>query len=107
MSNSSPDDSSSLYLRYAVLFLSVIYFMHKLSLSIAHSINSITSLTINTDDLFKNRNFPQQFLQSLHLALENKQLIDVELVTEDGKRYDFKVELTNKDVFHISSQVVA
>lgn len=52
-----------------------------------YSVNSISSLTINSDDLFKNRNFPQQFLQSLHLALENKQLIDVELVSGiDGKR---------------------
>lgn len=51
-----------------------------------YSVNSISSLTINSDDLFKNRNFPQQFLQSLHAALENKNLIDIEIISEDGKR---------------------
>lgn len=44
----------------------------------------VSSLTINSDDLFKNGSFPQQFLQSLHLALIDKQLIDIELISGVG-----------------------
>lgn len=64
MSNNSPDESS-LYL----------------------SINSISSLAISADDLFKNRDFPQQFLYSLHKALESGHLIDTIIVSGvDNKR---------------------
>lgn len=50
------------------------------------SINSISSLAI-TDDLFKNRDFPQEFLSSLNKALESNHLIDLIIISGvDNKR---------------------
>lgn len=51
----------------------------------ASSIQSISSLA--TDDVFKNRNFSYQLIDSLKNSLENRELVDIELISgTDNKR---------------------
>lgn len=50
-----------------------------------NSIQSISSLA--TDDVFRNRNFSSQLVESLKTSLDNRELVDIELVSgTDNKR---------------------
>jgi hypothetical protein len=49
------------------------------------SIQSISSLA--TDDVFKNRNFANQLVDSLKNSLDNQEMVDIELISgTDDKR---------------------
>lgn len=57
----------------------------KISL-IFFSIQSISSL-VDSPDVFKNRNFSVELVESLKNALDNRELVDIELVSgSDNKR---------------------
>jgi hypothetical protein len=50
------------------------------------SIQSISSLAAS-DDVFKNRNFSVQLLDNLKVSLDNRELVDIELISgTDNKR---------------------
>lgn len=52
--------------------------------SSSYSIQSISSLA--TDDVFKNRNFSLELVDQLKTALENRELVDIELVSGTDKK---------------------